>query len=91
MGIRRTKEFRNEAVRVSLISGLLLKQVTDDLGIGLSTLGKWIAARKHDELMSGSHDDKDIELARLSKENRILRDECDILKKATAFFVSQNR
>ena len=63
MGIRRTKEFRNEAVRVSLISGLLLKQVTDELGIGLSTLGKWIAARKYDELMSESHDDKDIELA----------------------------
>jgi transposase len=47
-------------------------------------LGKWVAARKHDELMSGSHDDKDIELARLCKENRILREERDILKKATA-------
>jgi transposase len=54
MGIRRTEEFRNEAVRIALTSGLSLKQVSDDLDIGLSTLGKWVAAREQDELMSGS-------------------------------------
>ena len=54
MGIRRTGEFRNEAVRIALTSGLSLKQVSDDLDIGLSTLGKWVAAREQDELMSGS-------------------------------------
>jgi len=91
MGIRRTEEFRSEAVRIALTSGLSLKQVADDLGIGLSTLSKWVAARKHDELMTGSHDDKDLELARLRKENRILREERDILKKATAFFANQSR
>ena len=52
MGIRRTKEFRSEAVRIAFTSGLSLKQVSADLGIGLSTLGKWIGARKHDDLMS---------------------------------------
>jgi transposase len=41
--------------------------------------------------MSGPHDDKDKELARLRKENRTLREERDILKKATAFFASQSR
>ena len=91
MGIRRTEEFRSEAVRIALTSGLSQNQVADDLGIGLSTLSKWVAARKHDELMAGSHDDKDMELARLRKENRILREERDILKKATAFFASQSR
>ncbi len=40
MGIRRTEEFRNEAVRIALTSGLSQNQVADDLGIGLSTLGK---------------------------------------------------
>jgi transposase len=39
MDIRRTEEFRNEAVRIALTSGLSLKQISDDLGIGLSTLG----------------------------------------------------
>jgi transposase len=91
MGIRRTEEFRSEAVRIALTSGLSHKQVADDLGIGLSTLGKWISGYKHTELMSGPHNDKDKELARLRKENRILREERDILKKATAFFASQSR
>jgi transposase len=31
------------------------------------------------------------ELARLRKENRVLLEERDILKKATAFFAKQNR
>ena len=89
MGIKRTVEFRTEAVRIALTSGLTQRQVADDLGLGLSTLGKWITAHKHAELMAGPHDDKDKELARLRKENRILREERDILKKATAFFASQ--
>jgi len=84
MGIKRTREFRGEAVRLALSSGLTQQQVADDLGIGLSTLGKWVSSHKHAELMAGPHDDKDKELARLRKENRILREERDILKKATA-------
>ena len=67
MDIRRTEEFRNEAVRIALTSGLSLKQISDDLCIGLLTLGKWVAALKHDQLISVSHDDKDLELARLRK------------------------
>ena len=43
------------------------------------------------ELLSGPDNDKDKELARLCKENRTLREERDILKKATAFFASQSR
>ena len=91
MGTRRTEAFRSEAVRIALTSGLSHKQVAADLGIGLSTLGKWITSHKDRELMSGPHDDKDKELARLRKENRTLREERDILKKATAFFASQSR
>ncbi len=89
MSIKRTAEFRTEAVRLTLTSGLPRQQVADDLGIGLSTLGRWITNYNHIELMTGPHDDKDKELARLRKENRILREERDILKKATAFFASQ--
>lgn len=89
MAIKRTAEFRAESVRLALTSGLPRQQIADDLGIGLSTLGKWVASHKHTELMAGPHDDKDKELARLRKENRILREERDILKKATAFFASQ--
>ncbi len=84
-----TKEFRKEAVQLALHSGLTRDQVAEDLGIGKSTLGKWITHHRHDDLMSGPHDDVHKELSRLRKENRILREERDILKKATAFFASQ--
>ena len=42
MGLRRTDEFRKDAVRIVLTSGLTRKQVADDLGVGMSTLNKWI-------------------------------------------------
>ena len=89
MAIKRTAEFRAESVRLALTSGLPRQQIADDLGIGLSTLGKWVTSHRHAELMAGPHDDKEKELPRLRKENRILRGERDILKKATAFFASQ--
>ena len=44
MGLKRTDEFRMDAVRIALTSGLTRKQVTSDLGVGMSTLNKWITA-----------------------------------------------
>ena len=49
--------------------------------MGLSTLGKRVTGRQQDELMSGSHDYKGIELARLLKENRTLCEERDIVQR----------
>ena len=37
-----TPEFRAEAVRVALTSGLPRKQVAADFGVGFSTLSRWI-------------------------------------------------
>lgn len=37
-------EFKRDAVRIALTSGLTRRQVASDLGIGLSTLGKWVRA-----------------------------------------------
>lgn len=44
MGLKRRDEFRADAVRIALTSGLTRKQVADDLGVGMSTLNKWITA-----------------------------------------------
>ena len=82
MGTGRTDEFRKDAVRIALTSGLTRRQVADDLGVGLSTLNKWVSAHRDTDVVSP----EDRELAR---ENRILKEERDILKKATQFFASQ--
>ena len=89
MGQKRTDEFRSDAVRIALTSGLPRKQVASDLGIGLSTLNKWGTAHRVTEVVSN----KDLDLARenerLRRENRILKEEREILKKATQFFAGQ--
>lgn len=80
MGTKRTDEFRADAVRIALTSGLTRRQVASDLGVGLSTLNKWVTAHRDTEVVS----DKDLDLARenerLRRENRILKEERDILK-----------
>ena len=89
MGLKRTEEFRKDAVRIVLTSGLTRKQVAADLGIGMSTLNKWITAHRDTDVVSK----EDLWLAqeneRLRREVCILKEERDILKKATQFFASQ--
>jgi transposase len=46
MSTGRTDEFRKEAVRIALTSGLSRRQVADDLGVGFSTLNKWMSAHR---------------------------------------------
>jgi len=65
------------------------KQIAADLGVGFSTLNKWVQQDRDKELMTGPHEDQEKEITRLRKENRILREEREILKKATVFFASQ--
>jgi transposase len=89
MTSRHGTEFRREAVRLALTSGLTRKQIAADLGIGFSTLSKWVHQDRDKDLMAGPHEDHEKEIIRLRKENRILREEREILKKATVFFASQ--
>ncbi|UWQ46063.1 transposase [Leisingera aquaemixtae] len=49
-GNRPTPEFRREAVRLALTSGLTRREVADDLGIGLSTLTRWVRQDRDAEL-----------------------------------------
>ena len=66
-----------------------LASVADDLGICKSTLTRWQRVYRDADLLSGPHDDVDKELRRLRKEDELLRQERDLLKKATAFFVKE--
>ena len=86
MGLKRTDEFRQDAVRIALPSGLTRKQVADDLGVGMSTLNKWITAHRDTGVVSREDLGLVQENDRLRREVRILKEERDILKKATQFF-----
>lgn len=89
---RFTTEFEAEAVRLVQTSGRTRREVAADLGIGLSTLVRWIG-RSRDRLIDKppkpGTEDVAAKLERLRRENEILRQERDILKKATAFFAKE--
>lgn len=89
MGGKVSEEFKRDAVRLALTSGLPQRQVASDLGIGLSTLGKWIKRFKDEKIVPDADRELALENERLRRENRLLREEREVLKKATAFFASQ--
>jgi transposase len=89
---RFTKEFRDEAVRLALTSGRSRREIAADLGIGLSTLRHWLDGRRERELddpPEERQEDMAAELKRLRRENEILRQEREILKRAAAFFAKE--
>ena len=52
MAKRSTDEFRRDAVRIATTIGLTRPQLSSDLGVGLSTLNKWVQHHQYDDLMS---------------------------------------
>ena len=88
---RFTKEFAQEAVRLVETSGRTQREIAGDLGIGLSTLVRWIGRSRDRRAVDPVAAENDVaaELKRLRRENEILRQERDILKKATAFFARE--
>ena len=70
-------------MRIALSSGLTHKQVADDLGVGMSTLNKWITAYRDTDVVSKEDLDLAEENERLRPEIRLLKEEREILKKAT--------
>jgi transposase len=87
-----TQEFRDEAVRLAQTSGRSRREIAADLGIGLSTLRNWIDRRRDrqmDEPPPERQEDMAAELKRLRRENEVLRQEREILKRATAFFAKE--
>ena len=82
MAKRYTDEFRRDAVRMATTSGLTRPQLSSDLGVGLSTLNKWVQQHQQDDLMSGPHEYVEKEDTRLRKKVRLLQEEREVLKKA---------
>ncbi len=79
MAQRHSENFKREAVRIALTSGLTRKQVASDLGVGFSTLSKWVETMRGDEIAAAPQEDLAKENERLRREVRLLKGEQDIL------------
>jgi transposase len=86
-----TDEFKAETVRLIRESGRTVASVARELDLTETAVRDWV--KRSDA--SGSADtlsaDERVELRRLRKENRELRMEKEILRKATAFFAKESR
>ncbi len=88
-----TKEFKAQAVRIVRESDKSVAAVARELDLTETALRSWV---RQGEIDAGrgpagalTTEERE-ELGRLRRENRTLRMERDILKKATAFFAKEN-
>ena len=88
-----TPEYKAETVRLVAESGKTIGEVARDLDLTESALRNWV---KQSEIDAGrgpagalTSEERE-ELRRLRRENKQLRMEREILKKATAFFAKEN-
>lgn len=89
-----SEEFRREAVRLAESGSRPLSQIARELGIHLETLRGWRRrARAGDgsDGVAATVPSLEEENRRLRREMEILREEREILKKATAFFAKGAR
>ena len=89
-------DFRTQAVQLAISSGKSRRVVADELGVGMSTLSKWV--RQHHRTpnalevispMTGLTTQQALEQEnrRLKRELEIVRQEREILKAVTRFFL----
>lgn len=85
-----SEEFKAEAVQMS--NERKLSEVARNLGIGMSTLARWRDQQKGKvtSAVAESTEDLSQKCKRLEAENRRLRLEQEILKKATAYFAKDH-
>jgi transposase len=89
-----TKEFKKEAVELVTKQNYTISQAASSLGINSNMLARWRREylNKEKQAFPGTgHQSAEIEeLSRLREENRRLKIEKEILKKAAAFFARES-
>ncbi len=88
-----SEEFKAGAVRLVLEEGRSVGAVARELDLTASALSHWVkeAQAERTKGKSGLMKEEREELARLRKEVRVLAEEREILKKATAFFAKESK
>jgi transposase len=87
-----SKEFKAEVVELVRSSGRSVPDVCRDLDLSETAVRGWVRqAEVDDGHRDGLSTAEREELAKLRKEVRVLREERDILKRATAFFARETR
>jgi transposase len=85
-----SREFKGDAVRLVTDKGVAVSQVALELGVHENTIYKWLRQYQADPAGAfpgkGNLKPQDEELRRLQRENDILKEEREILKKALAIF-----
>lgn len=88
-----TQEYKAEAVELVVSSSRPIAEIAREPGINEGTLGNWVNVAKKNGTVKEkplSVDDR-ARLKELEEENRRLKMERDFLKKAAAWFASQNQ
>jgi len=86
-----SQEFKASAVDLVENQGYRVEDVCRRLDISRSNLNRWRkASDSSNNEPAASTDDKEVRLKKLEEENRQLREEREILKKAAAFFVNES-
>src|SRR3990172_7096356 len=87
-----TPEYKAEVVELCRSGGRTVGQVARDLGVSETVVRRWVHQAATDAgHRAGLTTTEREELTRLRKENRVLRQERDILKRATAFFARETQ
>ena len=90
-----SREFKLDAISLVKEQGYSQREAARSLDINANMLGRWIKEFEADEGQSfrgnGRLTPEQAEIRKLREENRKLKMEKDILKKATVFFAKETR
>lgn len=87
-----TPEFKERTVELIESSGRSIRDVCRELDLTESAVRRWVEQAEVDRgRREGVTSSEREELERLRRENRILKEEREILKKAAAFFATETR
>ncbi len=88
-----SSQFKREAVQLVTQGGLSIAQTARDLGLNDNMVSRWKkeAGQNGQRAFPGQGHPQDEELSRLRRENEVLRQEREILKKAISIFSQAGR